>query len=68
MWRKKCALNLKRHQPVIDKIYLYAKDPHEIKHQFLVNKHKDVGLNHYNDSKAYIEYQNNMDGIYENIE
>ena len=26
------------HQPDIDKIYLYAKDPYEVKYQFLINK------------------------------
>ena len=31
-------LNLINHKPVIDKIYLYAKDPYEEKHQLLINK------------------------------
>ena len=31
-------LNLIEDQPDIDKIYLYAKDPYEDKHQFLINK------------------------------
>ena len=44
------------HQPDIDKIYLPAKDPHESKYQFLVNKQESAGLNHLNDSKAFIEY------------
>ena len=61
-------LNLKGHQPDIDKIYLHAKDPHEAKHQLLINKHKGVVLQQYNDSKAFIEYSNDMDDIYENIE
>ena len=26
------------HEPDIDKIHLYAKDPYETKHQFLINK------------------------------
>ena len=30
--------NLVSHQPDIDKIYLYAKDLYEAKHQFLINK------------------------------
>ena len=29
--------NLKNQQPDIDKIYLYAKDPFEAKHQFSIN-------------------------------
>ena len=31
-------LNLINNQPDIEKIYLYAKDPHETKYQFLINK------------------------------
>ena len=30
--------NLISHQPGIDKIYLYAKDPYEAKYQLLINK------------------------------
>ena len=49
-------LSLINNQPNIDKIYLHAKDPHEAKYQYLINKHKKVGLNHYDDSKAFLEY------------
>ena len=52
----------------IDKIYLYAKDPYEAKYQFLINKRESTGLKHFNDSKAFIEYSNDMDDIYKNIE
>ena len=31
-------LNLINNWPDIDKIYLYAKDPYEAKHQYLINK------------------------------
>ena len=31
-------LNLINHEPDIDKIYLYAKDPYEAKYQFIINK------------------------------
>ena len=55
-------------QPDIDKIYLYAKDPYEAKYQFLINKRGNTGLKHFNDSKAFIEYSNDMDDIYKNIE
>ena len=30
--------NLINHQPYIDKIYLYAKDPYETKYQLLIKK------------------------------
>ena len=60
--------NLINQQPDIDKIYLYAKDPYEAKYQFLIKKQEDVGTNHFKDSKAFIEYSNNMDHIYKSIE
>ena len=50
-------LNLINNQPDIDKIYLYAKDPYEDKYQYLINKMEKVGINHLNDSKAFIEIQ-----------
>ena len=37
-------------------------------YQFLIKKRKSTGLNHFNDSKAFIEYSNEMDDIYKNIE
>ena len=60
--------NLISHQPDIDKIYLYAKDPYEANYQFLINKREGTVLKNLSDSKAFIEYSNNMDGIYKNIE
>ena len=44
-----------------DKIYLYVKDPYEAKYKFLIKKHESVGLKHYNDPKAFIEYSDDMD-------
>ena len=60
-------LDLINKQPDIDKIYLYAKDPDEVKHQYLI-KNVKVGLNHYDDPRAFIEYSNDMQDVYENIE
>ena len=34
-------LKLTNNQPDIDKIYLYAKDPYEEKHHFLINKREN---------------------------
>ena len=31
-------LNLIKNQPDIDKIYLYEKDPYEVKYQYLIKK------------------------------
>ena len=39
-----------------------------LKYQFLVNKREITGSKHLNDSKAFIEYSNNMDDIFKNIE
>ena len=57
-------LNLINHEPDIDKIYLYAKDPHEAKYQLLINKRKRLAdLKYSNNSKSFIEYSNDMDNI-----
>ena len=61
-------LNLINNQPDIDKIYLYTKDQYEAKYQFLINKRESTGLNHFNDSKAIIEYSNEMQGVYKIID
>ena len=61
-------LNLINNQPDIDKIYLYAKDPYEAKYQFLINKIDSIGLKHFNDPKAFIEYSNYMQDVYKNID
>ena len=57
-------LILINHEPDIDKIYLYAEDPYEAIYQFLFNKRESTGLKYLNDSKAFIEYSNDMDDIY----
>ena len=60
-------LNLINNQLDIDKIYLYAKNPYEIKFQYLINKREKVGLEHFNDPRAFIKYSNDMQGAYRNI-
>ena len=35
-------LNLTDNQPDVDKIYLYAKDPYEVKYQYLINIREKV--------------------------
>ena len=54
-------LNLRIHQndsddDVIDKTYLYVKDPFEVKYQYLINKGEKVDLNHHDDPKYFAEY------------
>ena len=56
MFKTNCMFNLINHQPDIDEIYLYAKDPYEAKYQFLVNKREITGLKYFVDSRAFIEY------------
>ena len=60
-------MNLRENQPDIDKIYLHAKDPYEAKYQYLINKREGVGIDHFKDSKAFIEYSNDMRDVYKNI-
>ena len=61
-------LNLINDKRDIDKICLYAKDPYEAKYKLLVNKRESTDLKCLNDSKAFIEYSNDIDDIYKNIE
>ena len=61
-------LNLINNQPDIDKIYLYAKDPYEAKYQYLINKRKKVGLDHFEHPKAFMEYSNDMQDVHKNID
>ena len=65
---KNALLNLINNQPDIDKLCLYAKDPYEAKYQYLINKREKLGLDHFNDPKAFIDYSNNMQDVYKNIE
>ena len=66
--RTNALLNLINNHPDIDKRYLYAKSPYKAKYQYLINKLEKVGLNHYDDLKAFIEFSNDMQDVYKNIE
>ena len=57
-----------RYRPYTDKIYLYTKDPYEAKYQLLINKRESTGLKRFNDPKDFIEYSNDRDDTYKNIE
>ena len=65
---KNALLNLINIQQDIEKIYLYAKDLYEDKYKYLINKRESVGLKHFNDLKAFIEYSNDMHSVYKNID
>ena len=61
-------LNLINNQPDIDKIYLHANDPYETKYQYLISKREKLGLDHFDDPKAFMEYSNDIRYVYKNIE
>ena len=44
------------------------KDPYEAKYQYLINKREKVGLDHFDDPKAFIEYSNDMQDVHKNID
>ena len=61
-------LNLIKHRHNFVRINSYAKVVYEAKYQMLIIKCEIVSSKHYNDSKVFIEYSVNMDGLYENID
>ena len=67
IWKNK-LLNLINNESNIYTIYLYAKDLPEAKYQFLITRRENAGLSYFNNSIAFIEYSNDMDDIYKNIE
>ena len=52
----------------IDKTYLYAEDLTKPKCEFLINNRKNARIKHFNDSTAFIEYSNDMDDVFTNID
>ena len=59
--------NLINEQNGIDKIYLYARDLSKPKNEYLIRKRENAGINHLNDSNAFIECSDTVDDVYENI-
>ena len=49
-------------------MHLYVNELSEAKCQVLIRKTEIKGLKHFNDSKAFIEYSNNMNDTDKNIE
>ena len=47
---------------------MYAKDPYEAKYQYLINKKEGVGIDHFNNPKAFIVYSNYMHDVYKTID
>ena len=61
-------LNLINNHPDIDKTNSYAKDPYKTKYKYLINKREKVVLDHYDDPIAFIEYSNDMQDAYKDID
>ena len=66
--KNKFIIKFMKNQPDIDEKYLYVKDPYESKYQYLINKREGVGINHFNDPKAFIDYSNDMHDVSKNID
>ena len=67
IWKENAIFTLKNKEPLIKFIYMlkiHAKQ----KNKLLINKKQSTGLKYLNDSKAFIEYSNDVDDIYKNIE
>ena len=62
------ANTLMKEQDDIDKIYLYAKDLSEPKHEFLIKNREDARRKHLDGPNAFIERSNTTDDVYENID
>ena len=60
-------LHLINNSHPIDKIYLYAKDIHEPKYEYLINKREQAGIKNLNDYHVFIEYSDDMDDVLDDI-
>ena len=61
-------LNLINYQSRIDKIYQYAKDLAESKHQYLIDKREKADMKHFKDFETFIiEFSKDIKDVYENI-
>ena len=47
---------------------MYANDPHEAEYKLLINKLEGAVIKHFHESESFIEYSNDVDDIYKNIE
>ena len=53
---------------IIDKMYLYVKDPNEVKYQYLIKRHEKNDLENLKNPMAFSEYSNNMQYLFKKIE
>ena len=61
------SLHLINNLHPVDKIYLYAKDIHEPKYGYLINKREQAGIKNLNDPQAFIEYSDDMNDVLDDI-
>ena len=62
-------LNLIKHQRLdIGKIYLYVKDSFESKYQLFINRREKIGIKKLKHPKAFTDYSQTIDNVYENFE
>ena len=62
-------LKLIKHQRQdTDKIYLHIKDPLKSKYQLLTNRRKKIGIGILKNPKAFNDYSQTIDDVYENLE
>ena len=47
---------------------MYSKDLSEPNYEYLIKNGENAGIKHFNNSKAFIQYSNTMDDIYDNID
>ena len=52
----------------VDKIYLYVKNPSESKYQLLSNGREKVRIKKLKNPKAFIDYSETINDVYENLE
>ena len=45
---------------------MFTKDLYEAKWEYFINVREKVGIDHFNDPKAYMEYSNDMHDVYKN--
>ena len=44
---------------------MYDKEPYKSKYQLLIKKRGDTGIKHFNNAKAFVEYSNPIDDVYD---
>ena len=47
---------------------MYVKDPFKSKYQLLVNRREKLGIKNLKNPKAFIDYSQKIDDVYENLE